>query len=544
MNVEAETEQLQNFHGRLSQWVSSQGFWFQLRYSLSGGGSKGALTFHFFRLAARLAIFAVVVTAGVWVFLVRQTGTDAYANALNATLKKRLGAEEIELKGFDRQQGEFSISRAVMKGSENTFFTGMELRNLKCQMGLLDAFREEWDPGLISISRANLGLRAGSDSLKSAEAMADVYFQDTGRIKLTSLVVNDISIDWGYSERNRGNIRGSKMRAQRIPEGWRLRFRGGTFTQNWLKRLEIQELDVVFGRQGMVFEKAVFRKNQGYITFDNLKVKSGERPEVSGTMNLRKVDVSAFVPIGVRSFVEGTISGEFKVFGSTNSVDGVGFEGKVEMDGEDMIVVRDRIHLLRALSVVDAFNTYRRVNFRDGSFHLRSHGGRLQLTDVNLRAGDLFSISGEMTVRPPTAEEAAAFDSSRFADDGDGILNDDELDGGLDITLERAARQASEARGVGFGKTNDDSLFERLGLSIENRRLEERAAEQLSRSYRYEGRFTASLPKDAFEKAPKLEQIYPARGEGGRILVEVPLEGVLYDLTLKQADEIYTNGTR
>jgi hypothetical protein len=152
-------------------------------------------------------------------------------------------------------------------------------------------------------------------------------------------------------------------------------------------------------------------------------------------------------------------------------------------------------------------------------------------------------MGGEMSVRLPTPEEMAAFSGSGI--DDDAILTDDELAGGADITLEKAAAKAEEARRLGFGKSDEDAtLFEKLGLNIENRRLEEKAAERLSRSFYYEGRFEISLPGNAFEKAPKLEDIYPARDPNGRILMEVPLSGVLYDLTIGQAEEIYEKGAR
>jgi hypothetical protein len=84
-----------------------------------------------------------------------------------------------------------------------------------------------------------------------------------------------------------------------------------------------------------------------------------------------------------------------------------------------------------------------------------------------------------------------------------------------------------------------------LGLGIEVRRLEERAAEQLSRAYRYEGNFTISLPKEAFVRAPHLAEMFPVDEKTNRISMEVPLGGhVLYDITLNQADEIYKKGTR
>jgi len=543
MNGQPESEQLQNFHERLSQWVSSQGFWFQLRYSLSGGGAKGALAFHFLRLSARIGIFLVILAAGAWVFLIKQSGTERYQDEIKANIGKKFGASEIELRGFSREHGEFYISGLALKGGEETFFTGAEMKNLKCRMTIFDSFRKVWDPGMIEISRAHLGLRAGADSVSSANAMADVLFQDTGSFKLRAVEVADMTVEWGYSERTRGAIVGSRMRVQRLENGWRLRFKGGTFTQNWLKRLEIEELEIVFGRQGIVFEKAVFKKDGGYLTLAGLKVKAGERPEVSGKMTLRKMPVSSLVPVAVRNFVEGTVSGEFEISGSTNSTEGIGFEGDIVLQGEDKVVLRDRVHLLRALSVVDAFNNYRRIDLRDGSLHLKSHGGRLELTKVKMADGELFGLEGQMTVRPPTEDEARIFVDPGAGDGGfDPILNDDELGNQPDISLKGAAKESSG--GVGFAKSDDESLFERLGLNVENRRLEERAAQQLSRSLRYEGKFTISLPKEAFARAPNLAGSFPVDPKTNRIPMEVPFDGVLYDLTLGQAEEIYKKGAR
>ncbi len=541
MNAQPESEQLQNFHQRLSQWVSGQGFWFQLRYSLSGGGGKGTLTFHLLRLSARVFLFLLLLAGGFVLFLVKQTESASFQMDRQVAFIEKLGGEEIEMKGLASARGVFSISRLAMTGKEGTFFTELELRNLKCNRSLFSKFQKEWDPGVVFISRVDLGLRAGSDSLEAAESMADVYFQDTGKLKLEKIVVNEMSIRWGYSERTRGSIIGSHMTADRLPDGWKLRFKGGTFTQNWLKRLEIEELVVQFGRKGLVFEKANFKKNEGFVTFLDMKVKAGERPEVSGKMRMRKIDISSVLPVAVRNFVEGAISAEFNVFGSTNSTEGVGFEGDLVLEGEDYITVRDRIHILRAISVVDAFNNYRRIDFREGGFHMRTHAGRIDITGANLVAGDLFRLKGSLTARPATTEEAMAYTGSVNEDDDDLlILNEDEME----ITLEGAGRQAEEAKQQGFNKEGEESLFEKLGISLENRRLDELGAERLARSMRYEGELEISLPKEAFEKAPKLMEEYPLRDSSGRILMRVPLEGVLYDLTLKQAEGIYENGSR
>jgi hypothetical protein len=118
------------------------------------------------------------------------------------------------------------------------------------------------------------------------------------------------------------------------------------------------------------------------------------------------------------------------------------------------------------------------------------------------------------------------------------------MDTKVKITLESAANETDDVKRQGFAKGGDESLFEKLGIRLENRRLDELGAEKLSRSMRYEGELEISLPKEAFEKTPKLSELYPLRDPSGRVLMRVPLEGVIYDLTLKQAEGIYENGAR
>jgi hypothetical protein len=547
MNAQTESEQLQNFHQRLGQWVSSQGFWFQLRYSLSGAGNKGALTYHILRLSMRIFLFLLLLAGGGVVFLIKQTGSAPFQQEIQAAFLKRLGGEELQMQGLASDRGQFSIGRLALTGKEGTFFSELEMRNLKCKRGIFTSLSEIWDPGVVTISRADLSLRAGADSPEAAKEMADVYFQDMGGLKLQSMEVKDMSIRWGYSERTRGSIIGSTMTADRLPDGWKLRFKGGTFSQSWLKRLDIVDLVVQFDRNGFIIEEAVFRKDEGFVTFHGVKVKAGDRPEISGRIKMRKVSLSALLPVAVRNFVEGSISAELNVFGSTNSTEGVGFEGDLILEGEDFITIRDRIHILRALSVVDAFNNYRRIEFREGSFYMKTHAGRVEISRLNLMAGELFRMNGSLTARPSTAEEiqSSAGTLSKVYDES-GILSDEELDNSnsMEITLEGAAKEGDEAKRQGFIKQGDESLFQKLGINLENRRLEELSAERLSRALRYEGAVEISLPKEVFDKAPKLKDTYPLRDDMGRILMRVPLDGLIYDLTLEQADGIYEIGTR
>jgi hypothetical protein len=546
-----EAEQAQDFNERLSQWVANQGFWFQIRYSMTGSGGKGVAMFHLLRMAFRMLVFMMLVAAGTWIYLAKRTETKRFNDGFRASLKSAFSASEIELKGFSRVQGQLEINRLACKGDNKTFFTSLEARNIRCKMGFLDGLTGKWDPGTISLSRLDLELHAGADDAESAKMLADALFKKSNDVLINSLEISDATLHWGYSERTQGAIENSLLKVQRVGDGLKLNFAGGTFSQNWLRKVEIVSLVVVCNPDGLIFEKAEFRRGQGTVDCSGLKVTGGERPVVEGVAKIRKLGLDSVLSPALRNFVEGSISGDFKVSGSTNSSDGIGFEGQVVLDGQDTITLRERLHLLKALSVVDYVRNYYRVDFREGSFLMKTSGGEMDITELKLKAEDLFSLEGNLRVRLPTEEETkAALQKSEGAGSaplfkGEDVENEQMAtkEDGADFTLRRAALADKRARKEGVGE-GTSSLFDRLGLSLEMRRLEEQAADRLSRTLRYEGLFRITLLADAFERTPKLTAQFPVDANIGRIPMMVPIEGSLYEITLTQAEDIYQQGTR
>ena len=507
--------------------------------------------FHLLRLGFRLLIFMLLVGVGVWVYLLKRTDSQRFNEALQQELKAGLSAKELEIRGFDRVQGQFEVSRLAADGGNETFFTTLEARNVRCKMGLVDGLIGTWKPGTISIARLDLDLRAGADDSDSARKLSEALFRKPAAIEVNSFEVSDATLRWGYSERTQGGIESSVLKMQRTETGWRMSFKGGRFHQNWLRRLEIVELVVLCEPAGLIFERAELKQGAGTVNFSGLRLIGGERPEVKGVAKLRKLDLEELLPPALGSFVEGSISGDFRVFGSTNTSDGIGFEGQVVMDGEDVISLRERLHLLKALSVVDFSRNYHRIDFREGSFQMRTIRGGLELSDVKLKAEDLFSLEGNLLVRLPTQEEiqqavakGSGMESSPVFASEDQAAESRELPKSeSDFTLKRAAQ---EARRIKEGEQSMESLtlFDRLGLSIEMRRLQSQASERMSRMLRYEGMFAISIPGDAFERASQLQQLYPVDSNTGRVKMRVPVEGHLYELTLKQAEDIYQQGQR
>jgi hypothetical protein len=546
-----ETEQTQNFNERLNQWVANQGFWFQVRYSMAGSGIKGRAAFHLLRMAFRLLIFLLVVLACLWIYLLKRPNSQQFNKLFHDELQTAMTASELEIRGLMHEQGRLEIGRLAAQGGEGTFFESLEARNIRFKMGLLDGLVGQWQTGIVSIARLEIDLRAGTDNPEAAIKLAESVFRKPVDVAADSCEVADISVRWGYSERTQGSIESSTLKMQRTGTGWRLHFKGGIFRQNWLEDLEIVNLVVLVEKSGLVFERAELKSGDGTVEFPGLRVAAGERPQVEGIVKIRKLALEGIVPSALRSYIEGSISGDFKVFGSTNSSDGVGFEGQVVMDGSDQVSLRERLHLLKALSVVDYSRNYHRVDFREGTFQIRTQRGGMLISGIDLKAQDLFTMEGEISVRLPTQEEINAAlekgtgpDGSSLFGAGDELSEMKQMSGGeSDFTLRRAAQ---EARRIKEGSQSADSLslFDRLGLSIEMRRLQSEASERMSRMLRYEGVVRITLPEDAFERAPRLQELYPPDPVSGRIPMRVPIEGHLYELTLRQAEDIYQQGRR
>lgn len=519
---------------------------------MSGDGLRGAAAFHFLSILLRVLIFLLVASVIGWAYLAKRTDSRQFNQGIQDSLKAGLSASDAEMRGFSRVQGQLGIQRLACEGGDQTFFTTLEARVIRCKMGFFDGVIGKWDPGTISIFRLIMDLRAGADDADSAKKLSNALFKKIEKIDIKSLEVADTTLHWGYSDRTYGSIVNSNLKVQRLDDGLKLIFKGGTFNQNWLKNLEIVNLTVVCNRDGLIFEEAELKQDQGFINFSGLKVLGGERPRIDGTAKIRHLSLESALPKAARGIVSGSISGDFQVYGSTNSVDGVGFAGQVVLDGKDIITVRDRLHLLKALSIVDYERNYNRIDFREGSFQIKTIADSMTVTGLKLKSDDLFSLEGKLSARAPTNEEArvavgkdenpggSPLFSNETQESEDPVYNLTEPEMNLGQVAE-ASKRGKDASAVGGAPV---SIFDRLGISYEMRRMEEKAAERISKLLRYEGSFVLTLPKDIFERAPRLAAQYPLDRAVDRIPLTVPISGSIYDITLQQAEDLYQQGSR
>jgi hypothetical protein len=537
---------LQAFNERLNQWIAQQGFWFQLRYSMSAGGGFSTLVYHAMRIAFRLFLVVCVIAAGFGYFLIKRVQKPAYKSWMTTTLAQQVGATGARIDGFSRTQGQLDIRRLACIGGPDAFFTKLDAYNVRCRMGLLDSFTGIWQAGPLAARQLVIEVKAGANDPDLAARAGKALFREYPTFDFPSIESGDTTIRWGYSPRTFGSIEHSHFNAQRTDGAWHFQFRGGTFSQNWLQGLEIEELKAVCDASGLRIEKGILRSGEGTVILEGVSVTGGEQPVVKGSLQMDRVPLESLLPKRLQGLMEGTISGRFKIGGSTNSSDGMAFTGEVTLGAQDSIVLRDRLYLLRALQVVDGgVNGFRKVQFREGSFSLRSGADKLQVEHVKLKAGDVMTLEGAFRVRPPTQAEVNAAANLRNEDElaplfsKEGIAEEVSQD---EITIQKAAE--ASGRSAKAPTTGENEFFESFDFFDRERELQRRIAEMQMKSLRYEGGFQITLPSSAFVRAPELRAAYPPDSSTDRISLNVPIKGSIDEITLQQSQELYEKGRR
>jgi hypothetical protein len=543
-----EAEQTQSFNQKLSQWIASQGFWFQLRHSMSGGGGWAMTMNHLVRLGFKLVVALLVAAAGFGIYLVQRVKTGTFRDSLNAGLVSGMGATEAKVLDFMRTQGNVQIRRIGAEGGDESFFRSLDAGNVRMKMGLLDGLTGSWDAGTLQAKWMEIDLKAGANSPEQAEALGEALFREWPGFRFSSLEVDQAKLSWGFSPRTQGRIEDSQMIATRSAAGWRLSFKGGTLSQNWLKGLEIVEFVVECNPGGLKVLKGEFICGGGTVVFRDVAVAGGEKPAVSGTVEINKVDLSVFLPEATQPFVEGRISGEFALAGSTNSAEGLQIEGSVTLGGDNIIVLREKFHLLSALSLLDIDNSYHKVPFDQGSFHLKTGGGAMELSRVDLKAGELMTAQGKILMQFPRDDEMVQADGSGIAPIFQTGGNAGQVGKEVELSLEKAARaEKAEKQGKDAGEASKDmAIFDRVAQRRINEMLLQQEMARRAQALRCEpgSGLRITIPGEAFDRSEVLREAYPVDPGNGRIAIDVPLQGTLYELTRRQAEELKKLGER
>ena len=252
--------------------------------------------------------------------------------------------------------------------------------------------------------------------------------------------------------------------------------------------------------------------------------------------NLAIEDVLRIDGFEVREFVEGRITGNLKITGSTNQH--INIEGSARLNEGDQITIRERWTILKAISIIDTQRTFRRVDFDSGSFKFSSSEGGLKIEELSLGAKDTAKLQGNIETRLPTQKEAAEKLEITLTEGFSSDLTD--TSSAQKLEDERVSLRNAADRGDRDDDLNIDRSLTDLPDMDETRmsanELEEARLRAEMRVHRINGFLKLAIPATAFDSNENLAGLYPADEEGWR-WIEIALEETSFPEISSKANE-------
>ncbi|MDA0765691.1 MAG: hypothetical protein O3A92_02540 [Verrucomicrobia bacterium] len=546
--MEIDQERLNAFQVRMSSWVAGQGLFFQLRYAAAVQGAQSTIFGAFMRLLTRLSILMAVLLVGFWIFLAQRVDFGWFRKDLGEKISMALGADSAVVGSVERERGYASLQRVSLEGGERSFFYDAEIRQLRTRMGLLDGVMRGWNGESVTIKELELSLKSGADSDEAAAAAYGSLFKNAENFDFEVIEVEKATITWGYSEMHRGSIQGANLKVnRRHGGGWTLVFKGGFFTQNWLRRMSIERIEVVATEESLEIVEMKLSKDGGRLDLAGKLTRGGARPEFEGTGRMTSMPIWSMVGADFREFVDGEISGDMKFGGSTNTLEGFRTVSEVSLEEGDHVILEDRFPLFRAISAVDRLRSYKKVRFSSGKFRMRTGGDRLELSNLWLRAQDLMRVEGALVVRPPTEEEvkgqlALEQRATVAATPPGGDPTDKEATQkkGDELSL----RDAADARKKSKEHSMRSLIMGSQTGSREVSAISNAAEVREKEAYFLEGEVRVGVTADVFDRSPELDRRYPVDQETGMRWLALPIRGRIYSVSQDLADRFLLRSRR
>jgi len=545
-----DQQRLDEYQKRVADWISKQGVFFQLRYAGTLGG--GSVIRQLGVLFLKMLVVLLLILGVAFFALNRYFGSEEYREKATAELGEVLKAESIEAKKFERTRGVSTFMDLVIEGGEESFFYHAVIDRLATPSSFLTGITSSWKPDQLRISSAFFELKAGGDQDEMESSFASIVESMT-QGNLASIEIKELSCEWGYSKITYGRLEKTSFRANRENGVWEITLEGGRFSQNWLKNLDIKEATLVCDSEGLWIKKLRMAKNGGEVDLAGSIEGPAARPkfDLKGTFkSLPLLSLLKLPRVDLREFMSGSISGDLRVSGSTDYR--IVMEGDVKLSGNDVITMREKWDLLRAVSVLDVDRTYRRVDFEEGGFSFKTEGGEMEIKGIDIRAGTLAALTGNIKTHLPSQKEAAdALGIVLTEGGGTEKYKQDSTDTSAAETLEdermslkgAAGLLTEDEDGVDLGNIGLAGLSELQRDQLTPQQIDEIRMRNEMNIYRVRGNLSLGVGAVAFAEYENLIEMFPADDQGWR-WVAFEIKNTFSKVSSKIAEQVLEEARR
>ena len=543
--MQVNQKKLDQFQTRMSAWVAGQGLLFQLSHG--GRGASSAIMGWVTRITLRLSILLAVGAVLLYGYLIRKPFSPSFGESLRLAVQEGLGAESVEMGPTGRKEGQLDLSSLEMEGSEGAFFDRLRARNIKTRMRILSGTAGVWRGEVVSAEQLDVKVKSGSERLDSEKVYGAIFHAGEG-FTFDRVEVEDATILWGYSASTAGEIRNTKLSGKRNETGWRLKMKGGTFSQNWLKDLTIDSLECQISSEGVQIVDAQFSKGEGKMVLAGRVRGPVVDPQVELSGNMKGFPLAGCLQSEVAAVLNGRVSGEVQLGGSPYGASGITVSAQIVLAPGDEIIVTDEIELLDVISLVDRYRSYKKIRFRSGGFNLETGKNVAVISDIRLEAKDHARLEGGFLSRRPSDKEIskAIFETENERDGGSpgDTTVDGNLEEGASAPEFNLADAARAARSVSDSGETIRTIFQSEVFGEEVQQREEAARANYRRIPYLEGEVRMGLNARAFEekRSPALAQMFPVEEGSGLRWLRIRLDQSLPFAGADLAEKILSHG--
>lgn len=515
MENSVDQQRLNEYQNRVSDWIGRQGLLFQFRYARTVGSRS--IVSHMGGLIVKVLLLLIVVGICGFFLLNRHFDSPEYKSKITDQLAEVLGAEEIDVSGFSRNVNSGEFLRLNIKGGEKSFFYEAEFEDFGGVFSYLTGVTESWQPSAIRMKKADVNLKAGGGTEEMMLGFSSVVESLEGK-GISQIKVDDCSFDWGYSKLTFGAVRNANLKATLQGGVWEVALSGGTFQQNWLGPLEIESAVIALDENGIEVTSLKLKMDGGTANIEGRISGPANMPTFDLKGGFTSLPLERFINIqgvNTRQYIEGKISGELVIGGSSNRR--IELSGKVKLDENDRVTIRERWSLLRALSILDSDRTYLRVDFDQGGFAFSTGGGEMKVEGIDLTAGSKARLLGDFETRLPTQEEAAKALGIKLTDGFSPDYTDSSAAQQLENDRMRIDRSADdEGFGVDINRSVEDGKRRVTQDQLSSQEVEAMRMKDEMDIHRITGELKFAVPAAAFSRSKALLKLYPEDGQGWR----------------------------
>lgn len=522
--------------------MGKQGLFFQLRHA--GVIGSQSIIRQLGGVVARLSIVAVVLAGLGYFGLTRYFSSESYKEKVTLGIQEAMGLESIKSEGFQRRGSSGTFHDIEMEGGPDSFFSQARIDGLSGAFDFLTGVNSRWKPKNLRMDRGEFEIKAGGDD-KEMEAAFHSLVSSLDGSGFRSIKIDSLNFDWGYSKLSYGRVEGTNFRAELVDGVWNVTLTGGKFRQNWLRDFTIKSASLSIHSGGITVHSLNLSKDRANLALSGKITGPVGKPQfdLAGPFqHLAIENVLDLKGIPIREYLFGTFSGSLDITGSTDTR--IMVRGNAKVGGEDVLTLRERWPILRAISVLDINRSYRRLDFKEGGFAFKTSDGGVELSEIELHAGDSARLVGTLISRLPDQKEAAESLGIILTEGFVGSFDDDFTDTSAARKLEEARMSLNGATGGGgrvvdfeVGGEPSEPASTRRNPSMDPKELESLRLLEEMNVHRMSGLLRLAVPGDALASYGSLDNLYPVDPEGWR-WIDIEVAGTFSNISTQAHDKI------